>query len=268
MININKAGVNFILLMLFLILLCCSNPLSYQLSKNKYPHVFKSIKLSSNMPVVLSDGNLENEIDSAILIYYDNFIMFKSPHANETFINVADHTGQLTSHKLIQIEIKYDYFIYKKGDSIGFKYDSLNAKTGHKLLVDSFLYKKGYLESKLYNNMYNNTTDSLVGSFRADNDVLIEKFVTKNKYDETYNDTTYLYYSAKLNNVEFAISKQLDSVKRMKLYKSRFIFNATISDKYLFPLPSRELWFKLEEIPTTNEQEITSIIQKFKSDIN
>ena len=248
--------------MLIICFTCCGGSSSGVPPKDGSLHILKSIKVSSNVPIILSNGKLENETDSLILIYYDNYVLYKIPNVSETFQNILDKNGQLLSRKLTKRQIVYSYFFCKKTDVFGSFYDSINTQNGHKLSVDSFLIRKGYFQNNLYDNIYNNVNDSLVESVRSGSAELVEKFITKNIYDESYNDTTYLYYSTTLNNVQFTLSKKMDSLKHMKLVKSRFIYNETISKKYSFPLPARELWLMVEQIPIRDESEIISFIEK------
>lgn len=93
---------------------------------------------------------------------------------------------------------------------------------------------------------------------------MVEKYIPKIKYDESYSDTTFLYYSFQLNGIDFTFSKELDSLKGMKLFKIRAVFNPIPKGKYSFKVPSREYLFEIDRYDINNRQEILSLFEKFK----
>ena len=78
----------------------------------------------------------------------------------------------------------------------------------------------------------------------------------------------YYYYSKDFKNIDYSFSKEQDSIKKMKLFKVRFIYNPTPKGKYLFPVPKREFLFELKKVPGLNSKEIIEFVERFKKSEN
>ena len=96
--------------------------------------------------------------------------------------------------------------------------------------TDSLLSKKNYYKHSLFD-----STDGmkLIGSQKNTQGYeLIEKYKCETKIDISYPDTVIVYYSNKLKNVSFTLSKIMDSVKKMKVQKTRAIYNNQLIPGY------------------------------------
>ena len=211
--------------------------------------------------VTVEDGQLISASDTLTIYYFQNLVLYKIPYTNEVSNVTTDKNGDVIDEKLMESETKYKYFIYEKDSSFGFKYDSINAKNNRRFSIDSFLTQKAFKGASFYQR--GNDT-MIASSWNEDKSVLIEKYIPKIKFDQSYNDTSYLYFTSSLKKVDYSFSKELDSSKNMKLFKVRFINNPLPRGVYSFDVPRREMMFEIRETPVTDSNEIIRFFERFK----
>lgn len=248
----------------FMALTCCTSfggKSGNQLQKTKS---IEAIKITSNIPIILNNGKLENETDSLDVIEFESYFIYVIPKLTESYKASANHSGNVSDKAFVGDKISYKYLIAAKGNLYGDMYDSLNAPTGKKTNIDTFLFQQGFLGCNFYNAFSVKATDSLVQRTFLNKSNVLEKYVTVRRADESYNDTTYLYFTKDLTSIDFSFCKELDKAKNMKLYKSRFIFNKTFNNKYSFPLPARELWYSIQRTTIKDKMKLIVFINSKK----
>ena len=158
---------------------------------------------------------------------------------------------------------EYKYFIYNDNDSMGLLFDSAIAVTGVRKRIDSFFARKFYGEIAPVNKF-----NVKINSFTEETGNTVDVYVLNNKPDRTYPDTTKLYYNARFNHLFYSFSKELDSVKGMKLFKFRFIYNADDPKKFNDPWPAKEFFWEIQEDTLLNKKEILDFIQRHKDQLH
>jgi len=215
----------------------------------------KCLGLCFNYPLSAYKENDEIKIynlkDTILIFYYSDYILYRlSP-------TIIFETGE----KLKGTE---PYFIYNKKDDFGFLFTSLNdSSKGTKYPVDSFLANRG-LKGKDFDIPIDSLW-SLTEEIKVKEDILLEKYGPLKLGDETTIDSIYYYYSKAMNKIEYSFSKKLDSIKAMKLFKVRFLYNERTSTANKIILPKRELSFELIEESVLNPQKIIEFIKKFEN---
>lgn len=218
----------------------------------------RAINLISNFQIArIQDGRVFDLNDTTKIVYYENFILFEIPYVNQVSNVNMDSNGNVISENLVKTELKHKFYIYAKGAEYGLDFDSLNASVSEKFSVDSLLKAHAFKDFEFSNN-----NDSLIKTFTYGN-ILAEEFVPKVKWDSSYPDSSYLFYSDKLN-VDFSFSKKLDSIHKAKLFKIRFIYNAIAKDDYPAGIPKREFLFELQETPVSHSNELIELFETFK----
>jgi hypothetical protein len=211
----------------------------------------KKIYLTFNMPVVKLTGEIIDVHDSMCIYYYKDYILYQLPN----------HYSLQDGEKIVLQEIRYNYFAYKKNDKYGYKFASLQDSTGEKILVDSLLAEKAFLNFPFYNK----TNDSLVETVEnVNNTFLLEKYVPKVKHDISYCDTSFLYYDGSIKNIDYSFSKELDSIMGLKLFKVKLLYNEKYLHAYKMIAPKREFRFEINELPVDNAQEIIFFWERVK----
>jgi hypothetical protein len=230
--------------------------------KNK--NNLRAITVHTNMPVLSPAGNeFVTFSDSLNIYYYEDLVLFEHPYINEFLNFVTNPDGDVVRQDLIKTEMKYSYFIYQSNSVKGYRYDSLTAQQGHRLLVDSFFKTKGLYTTSVYDKK----NDSLVETVRLKDGNILEKYVSKIKYDEGYPDSTFFYFTGFYQNIPYSFSKALDSVKHKKIYNVKLIHNPLPKNVFGFEAPRREFIWHLNEMSISNPKQIISFFQRFKRDI-
>ena len=243
-----KAAVIAALMILFIFLG------SYTCSKKSD---LKCLGLCFNYPLSTYKENDEIKIyslkDTILIFYYFDYILYRLS------ATIRFETGE----KLKGTE---PYFIYNKKDDFGYLYTSINdSSRGTKYPVDSFLANRG-LKGKDFDIPIDSLW-SLTEKIKVKENILIEKYGSLKQGDETTIDSIYYYYSKDMNKIEYSFSKKLDSIKAMKLFKIRFLYNERTSTANEIILPKRELSFEMIEEDPPNPQKIIEFIKKFESSL-
>ena len=214
------------------------------MSKDKISKTY----LRCSFPLFKSD-TIYPILDSVAVIHYKNYALYE-------FEDI--HTIQNDS-SIIDKKVINRYFLLKGKEKHGYYYDSLNAKNGKRVSTDSILSKKAY---------YNQTffipsIMQLISSKKNQNGYkLIEKYKCKSKVDHTYPDTMIVYYSNKMKGINFTLSKDLDSIKKMKAVKLRALFNSQFIKGYPKKIPQYEYKFELKEDSISNLKKYQDFIEK------
>lgn len=251
----------------FLLFITLLNSCTVQDNKSKMP--LTGILLNYELPNFdMRQGNLITVKDSIKIYYLDDLILFKVDYLTTTYNKKAIVGNEVIASedpKTIESQTPNSiYYLCKKGAETGLKYDSLSAKTHTEFNVNNLLEKRTFKGAKLYDT----TNDILAEPAQTSKDGRIfEKYVPKTKFDASYNDSTYLFFTKKFKDVPYSLSKEADSLKKMKLTEVNFIYNAVKKDsKNKMDIPRRKFIFKITEINIDNKSEILTMFKRFKED--
>lgn len=222
---------------------------SYSFIKNKKP--IRKIITTYCFPTIV-DGKIYELIDSTSIIYKDNFKLYEM---------MPNHTAKISKDSIIGEEVKYKYFILRKGDKYGFLYDSLNTINNRKLLADSLLQKTGFLDGDLFKNKNKYILNKILknkGDYAK-----IEVYIPKTN-EESSPDTTLIYYSKDLKNIDFSLSQSLDNYNKVKVCKIEFVFNAKFNKAKKMIFPKSNHWFSIKEDTISNLSKYDDFINAFR----
>lgn len=193
------------------------------------------IQLIVSYPLVQMPGAKLTDLPDTVHYYYnDNYVAVALP-VRRSIEN---------SERILQQSISYSWFIYKKGGSYGYWFDSSDAGSSKKLKVDSILFNRGYATK------FDISSDTLVGkNVDKKTGIIEEKYVPKRNYGEYYFDSLFYYYSPGMRYLKYSLSANLDSLKQMKLYKVRLCYNDRYSPSQGVIIPRRAFSFEIRELP-------------------
>lgn len=231
---------------------------------SNYPPIINdcvSVKLKYNVQYVQAiDNQLFSTCDSLCIFYLKNYTIYRLPIHKTNYTGRIDTNGKISHYKVIREFISYQYFVSAKGDSSAFLFDSLTAKTPHKIAIDSFLTASTFKGFPFYKK----DNDTLLTAKRSKGGELVEKHIHILKIDQSYPDTDYYYYRPGFNNISYSFSKILDSTRHLKLYKVEFIYNPIPkSDGNI--IPKRVFQFEIEN-NVDGIEEVRSLVSRFKKD--
>ncbi len=230
------------------------------------PHYYtnqgcKSISLISSFQLLKVDNNQLFSIGGSLNIFYcDNYILFQLPQNPAPTTADNNNGGDITMKKVKVEETKCAYVIYNKKYNYGYLFDSLSIEKPRVISIDSFLTMRTFKKFPFY--LENNV--SLVEASRNKiNHTLIEKYIYKDKKDISYADTIYYFYRKGFKNIEYSFSKKLDSIKKLKLYSVRLIYNKVPKGNHGMDIPKREFLFEIEN-NNSYSNKIVDFINRFK----
>lgn len=151
-------------------------------------------------------------------------------------------------------EIRYRYFVYTKGKSCGFVNDKYKSEFNKRVAVDSMLKMEWTTQFGFY--PFNCNVVFISENKNANTGELHERYSFKGGNNNSMSGTIDLYFSSRLKISEFSLSKELDSMKNMKLYKVYIVNNSRFIKEHNITLDKIEQGWKLEEIPVSNREEI------------
>jgi hypothetical protein len=218
-----------------------------------------SIELFHKIELVKpGNGELVSFKDSVIIYKQGVYTVYKHPVLNIVTNAVMNKAQDTVREDIVEQSVTYRYIIYKRNNTYGFLYDSLNTIKPKRISIDSFknvtlLPTFPYIIPKAI----------LVSSLKHDEEsVLTEKRIPEKIIDPTYPDTCYYSYTNKFKNAPYSFSKMLDSTRKLKLYKVVFRFKRIEKGKYPAAIPEREYYFELRK--AKEAPEIPKLIEDFK----
>lgn len=236
-------------------------------TKNQAPTKrITAINYIVKLPLVQGDRQYFDFGDTIPIYYYQDLIIYQLPYTFDSS-KVTFHVKTDTiSDEHILTETRYNYFVYRQGNRKGLWYKSLEQLDSTKQLFTDSISKRVGTPTNLQSIIYS-PNDTLIERTTFDKgNIVIEKYIPKTKPDESYNDTTLLYYSKTLKPIKFSLSPFLDSLSNAKLYKLRLAFNETYSQKYSITMPQRDIVYEIVKLELTNLVKLKPLIQRFKHD--
>jgi hypothetical protein len=152
----------------------------------------------------------------------------------------------------------YNYCIFKEGDAMAYKYDSLNALTSTLIQPDTFVKKKSLypVEPRIGDQKLCGKIDSA--------GIIIEKYIYTPRPDQSYPDTSYFYFSAAYNHFFYSFFDSLDRARKMKLYRYWFHYKGDDPAEYKEPWPAKDMFWELMEVKAENEQKLLDFMERHK----
>ncbi len=238
----------------------------YSCAQHKKGSNIRSVQLISEMPMPKDDSSIIYTSDTLILSYYNDNIVLQFTTVNQHTYTEFDKDGNTLKDSLVSWETVSSYFIYKKGDSHGLKYSAITSK-GIKIQVDSFLRKTLIMNfEQSFSDIVKE--DSIVQVINASkNTELVEKYIPKTKIDQTYNDSTIVYYSD-FPNIDFSFSKFLDSTRKKKVTKVVLKYNYNPAAYGYFARAEKTMTVRMKDLGNTIPNSYLEMIKKFDSDSN
>jgi hypothetical protein len=239
-----------------ILLVCCS----YRKNSSKKSYQDTShIKVLWSFPTLTANNKFIIFSDSLYIIYHSDLIIYKFPYTHEYTSNIFDSAGEIVEHKLIRVDTNFHYLVYRKAELYGYVFDSTQAQKGKKVLVDSLLKGRFLLVDKYIWN----PNDSLIKKNSNPNNTIQETYIRKFKNDKWDCDTNHLFFSNQFKNIDFSLSRIVDSIKGTKLTKIHQISKGDSKNENFFFRQKREFLVEIKESPVKNTNEILSLIDRF-----
>ena len=229
--------------------------------------LIRAIKLKAAVPIGIVNGKVEFFMDSTILYFYKNLICYEQ---STTYIKqtVGFNKTNDTIVPLHEVsEIRKKYIIANKDSLYGYCFETINSTISKRVSIDSIKRRSQLLFA--FNDFYEQTTkgnEIFIGSVLDEKGGLVEKYVPKLKFNDSFEDSAFYYYMPKGmgNEISFSLSRPLDSSKNRKLYKFRALTlgNPTSADES--KTIDREFTIEFNKTEVTNEGLIRNLFLAFE----
>lgn len=202
---------------------------------------------------------LIDEMES--VYFYDDMIMYQLPvysfHTSGTIEN-----GILQTPSDSGLIASYTYVLFKENqDSTGFLYATLNGPIRDTVSVNSFM-ANGF---RNFGDIFKKTSKYhvLIGS-KKNRDSMMEIYAPRVKPNNTFSDTTYLFYREDYNDVKYSLVSDLDSTKKMKLFKVIALFNADPHSNDPVSQQAKKMRLEIRKKVIENPEAIKSLFKRFE----
>jgi len=229
-------------------------------------HQFSALQLVTGIPILDGRGLPFLYEGSIIRLANNNLILYMFPETRSFSSTTVDKEGSVVADSLVSLKVLYSYFVYEKGQKTGLYYPVQENSDPKKLSVDSILAVNTITNAPgVLKNIVDNGT--LVSHLWSSNrNSLTEVYLTKEKKDLSYSDTTILIYSKKLNKFDFSLLPHMDSIKGIKLVELKKIYNPVPDTSDIYLRSRRVMFLKMEEVPVPDEKKTVSILERFAID--
>lgn len=68
-----------------------------------------------------------------------------------------------------------------------------------------------------------------------------------------------------MKGIDYSFSKELDSIKKQKIFKVKILYNEQFYKGYNFKFPKRQYLFEMKEMPKDNLNSMGSLFEKIKT---
>ena len=166
------------------------------------------------------------------------------------------HFDSSVNNALVKEEYRRYFFVYRKGERMGYRFDPNDSRKAGYHPVDSLLYKQA-LGSFSWENL---AAIKPIASFDTTSGTLEEIYTNK----EMEGDTVWLYFSQRFKEYDFSLSRKLDSLKNLKLFKI-LVHNSPFYDTTINKtLPEKNSYFLLEQGKLDNLDQVRHYFAEYK----
>lgn len=204
----------------------------------------RCFKVTQNFPMINNKGKLVAYDTMVAWVYYrKNQILYHS--AYDFYLDTIQTP-----------EVRYRYFVYTNGNIYGSLFDKSKSEFNKNVLVDSVLKTEWTMQFSFY--PFTNYNVKLISVNKKSTTETIEEIYSfKGIKDSSISGTFDFIFSNRFKKGGFSLSKQLDSIKNMKLYKVRIINNSRDIKEEGIILDRIEQAWDLEEVFIKNYDEIS-----------
>jgi hypothetical protein len=212
-----------------------------------------AVKVVYNVPEVNWDGSV-NRLENSYEVYYeDNLTMYRFEFVSSFF----DSDGHFFSPSL-----QHEYFVFHKDSLYGqmFCPDSSNSQRNQRSLVDTTIVQRTF-ENRQVDSFSMKTPDT---SF-TDSDGNLIKTYKERVPGNPEMFTLRFYYSKELSGIPQTLSRKMDNVKGMKLWRIAIVAGSAFYNQYKMTFPERELYYEMKTVPIKDVDLVRAYFKKYKN---
>jgi hypothetical protein len=219
----------------------------------------KGVKIQQLFP------EMDEETGKLLLNDPSSAEVYQSGKINLYLLEYQFESIDYNTQKVILSEMRYHYVIHSIDSLYGYDYDVHKKPSKRRVLVDSLLNWKWISKINIYPMLTVNIPKLISQKSNRDSGTLREWYAYSNE-DTSIHGTMFFEYSTRLRDIRFSLSKQLDSIKNMKLHEARLSIDSRFIKKLGKTYDKMEMSFKLSEIQTVRP-EIRSLINEYQATV-
>ncbi|MBK7884726.1 MAG: hypothetical protein IPJ81_13795 [Chitinophagaceae bacterium] len=241
---------------IFVIFFSCCNSV---LNKNDtYNNEIRCIQVKQVFPVIQKDGKVPKYDSNFVKIYY---------YKDMAMYHLGYHYSYTKNKVRLITEDRDHFFIHKKGEVFGYDYDKNKSEFGVKMPVDSLLNKQWISVTQIYPMIFENSSTLVSSKWNLDSSILDEMYIYRSKQDTAMTGSVHLSFTNKMMDINYSMSKELDSMKNMKLYKAKLSQDSRYVNDFKVNLDEFHIIHGFEEVKITSPKEILAYFERYKKDI-
>ncbi|MFD0939391.1 hypothetical protein [Pedobacter boryungensis] len=248
----------YVICFLFSILISCG-------IKNKRQNKIKILELTSSGEVyAMKDKAIRNINNSFKIVFKKNLKIYVCLYIKLHLKNILDKNGQVINDKVVGADTLYRFFVTRKGEKYGLKYnlETFETEKGTYFSVDSLLSDLliGPADLKHFDTDLGKPT-----YVQKKGKVIVEAFAVH----QSNLDTIYRYYDSDLMDFDFSFSKRLDEQKKSKLFKTIFVFNSISKGSGISnpEIPRTEIFYEINKVKDKNVEKYEKIFNKYEKEV-
>lgn len=215
------------------------------------------IELKHNFPIIDEKGRL---------LYYDTVNTKIYYYKDLTLYQLTYRNDSLFENNLVKSEVRTHYFVHRKNKKFGYDYDEHKRIFTSKLSADSLFNAEWFNKVNPYQILLFNESVLIASQNNTDSGELKETYTLKAKGDTSMQGTCILVFKKSFNSSSFSLSKELDSMKQMKLCKFELVNNARfMKDKGIY-LDKIVQIHTLEKITNLNFELVKRYFEQYLKD--
>lgn len=206
---------------------------------------------------------LQLDVTAHIQFFFDDLVL-RTNHRTISIYYMDDMTmykfgyyfDSTRNDILVKDEYRRYFFVHKKGDRSGYKFDPNDPAKNGNFQVDSMTKNYafgGFTWEQL-------TAITPIVSFDSTTNILKEIYTN----EEMAGDTIKFYFSNRFQQYDYSLSKKLDSLKRMKLFRIDVHNGPVYEESSKKSLPPRNSYFLLEEGKDKDLSQVTHYFAEYE----
>lgn len=215
------------------------------------------IELTHNFPYIDNKGKLLKYDTITTRIYY---------YKDQTLYQLSYQFDSLYGNNLIKSEVRNHFFVHQRDKLYGYDYDKHKTKFNRKVLADSLFNAEWFTKMNTYKILFTNESKLVRSYTDAASGELQETYELKGREDTTMSGTCFLVYSKKSFNTAFSLSKELDSIKKMKLCRIELVNNSRFMKDKNFYLDRIVQTYTLKKIENINLDQVSTYFEQYIKD--
>jgi hypothetical protein len=195
--------------------------------------------------------------DTSSVYYYGNLRLYHLTYQYNLRQNGVNVLSEIRNH----------YLAYKIGDKYGMDYDDHKQPVARRVLLDSAFRMEWIQRNRLYITFTGYATSLVSSRPVKDSGLLYESYIFRDKNTNDIAARADLVFDSRYSEIDVTLSKELDSIKHMKLTSIKFNYTRKVlKEGYIKDAYETEL--SLTEKPVMDRGFILSFFDRYLQDSN